>query len=706
MSGRTDLLLEIGMEEMPARFVRGAMEQLKDKVTAWLVAQRIGYGTVQALATPRRLALVICDVELHQAAKSDWIKGPALKSAKTADGGYSNAALGFARSQGVSPDQFEVRSLGSIEYLYVLKEDAGRETATLLEETLPGLISGLTFPKNMRWSTHELRYLRPIRWIVALFGEAIIPFQITNVTSGNTTFGHRFLGGELQIVSPRTYADALREQYVIADPTERKALIETQLKQMESEHGWHIPVDEDLLEEVLFLVEYPTALCGNFEEAFLKIPKEVLMTSMREHQRYFPVLDAAGNLLPHFVTVRNGNATSIQVVAKGNEKVLRARLSDAKFFYEEDHKKTIDACLAKLESIIQQEQLGTMGDKVRRVEMSSAKLVALTDSDETTRLNLARAAAICKFDLVTAMVYEFTELQGLMGEHYAELKGENTVVSHAIREQYMPKGAGDALPSSRVGLLLSMADKADNILGCFYLNMIPTGSQDPYALRRQAAGIVQMLAEADVQLLLSDVFEAAWNGFKEAKVSRELKLDDAAYARCKKEWDTFIGLRLKNMLESRGVRYDVVDALLSRPVDDVKWLVARADELMQQLANDEAGLKKSVEAWLRVCNLASKAEDVLDISQIAWQTDAERTLSDAIVNAKDRFMNAVQGCDARSSLQVLSAWVEPISIFFEHTMVMVDDAELRKERLSLLHAGASIIWKFADFSKLVWSSGV
>ena len=431
---------------------------------------------------------------------NEEVKGPARRIALDETGAWSKAALGFARSQGADPESLFFRELSGVEYAYAQKSSVGVETASLLPEALPALVTSLTFPKNMRWGSYDLRYVRPIRWLVALHGSELVPFEITGVATGNVTRGHRFLGQDAVIEQPGQYVERLREQHVIVDIAEREAAILAGIRSLSEERGWNIAVKDDLLEEVLFLVETPTVLTVSFDPSFLDIPQEVLITSMREHQRYFPVLNGEGKLLPHFVTVRNGDARSLDVVAKGNEKVLRARLSDAKFFYEEDKKLVIADALAKLDNIVYHEELGTVADKVRRARKIADRMAQHLRADDEMKADVSRTADICKFDLVSQMVYEFPELQGIMGEDYARKAGERERVARGINEHYSPRNAGDKPAASLVGAIVGIADKIDTIVGCFSIGIIPTGSQDPYALRRQAQGIVSTLLAHDLEL--------------------------------------------------------------------------------------------------------------------------------------------------------------------------------------------------------------
>ncbi|MBU5674582.1 glycine--tRNA ligase subunit beta [Paenibacillus brevis] len=688
-----DLLFEIGLEEMPARFIRAAVEQLKERTSKWLGDSVISYDSIESYATPRRLAVLVKGVAEKQEDVHEELKGPSRKIALDESGNWSKAALGFARSQGVDPDQFTFRELSGTEYIYVSKSREGVETKSLLSEGLLGILHAMNFPKNMRWGSYDFKFVRPIRWMVALFGSEIIDLEIAGVKSGNVTRGHRFLGQDTLITSPGEYVEALRAQHVIADIQEREAMITSQIEDLAKEQSWNIAVKEDLLEEVLFLVETPTVLFGKFEASFLNIPQEVLITSMREHQRYFPVLNAEGALLPFFVTVRNGDNRSLDLIARGNEKVLRARLSDAKFFYEEDQKLAIKDALSKLESIVFHEELGTVGDKVRRIRRNSEKLTALVGADSGTAEAVSRTAEICKFDLVTQMVYEFPELQGVMGEDYARKAGESDAVAKAIFEHYQPRFAGDDVPASQVGSIVSIADKLDTIAGCFSIGIIPTGSQDPYGLRRQAAGIVQIILEHQLEVQLSQLFELAIEThahFHELKRSKEEMLKDLM---------EFFGLRVRKTL-SDHCRYDVVDAVMGAGYDDVVSVVSRGNGLMEAVERPE--FKTVCEAFGRVSNLASKASAVKVRSDLLHDP-AEAKLYQTLTEITPEFRRKLEGKDASGALASLSSLQEAINTFFDAVMVMTEDEQIRTNRLALLSAIDQELKQFADFSKLVWA---
>ncbi|OWR29490.1 glycine--tRNA ligase subunit beta [Saccharibacillus sp. O23] len=694
-----DLLLEIGLEEVPARFLRAAMNQLREKTEKWLDASRLSYDKVEAYATPRRLVVLARGVAEKQDDVNEEVKGPSRKIAVDANGEWTKAALGFARSQGVDAGDFTFKELAGVEYIYATKSLNGQETSSLLPEGLKSIITSMTFPKNMRWGAYDFKFIRPIRWMVALFGEEIVPFEITDVETGRVSRGHRFLGGETSIASAADYAEALRAQHVLVDVEEREALILKQIRELAEEKSWNIQIKDDLLEEVLFLVETPTALFGTFEESFLNIPQDVLITSMREHQRYFPVLDAQGKLLPFFVTVRNGDARSLDVIAKGNEKVLRARLSDAKFFYEEDQKVQIKDFLSKLETVVFHEELGSTGDKVRRIRQTADKIAELLNLDSEDAQDVSRAADICKFDLVTQMVYEFPELQGVMGEDYARKAGEKESVARAVFEHYQPRFAGESVPASIVGSVVSLADKMDAIVGFFGIGIIPTGSQDPYALRRQAAGIVQILLDHKLDLTLDRLFDLSIAVHEQAgNLKRSAE-------EVRKDLNDFFELRVKKLL-SDDLRYDVVDAVIAAGFGDIPAVVSRGEALMKAVRED-ATFKETADSFTRTSNLAAKA-DSREVNPELFEGEPERELFESwqlLHGQQETWAYAEEEghmSAAEAELTALAGLKQPITTFFDRVMVMAEDEKVRANRLALLAAIDGDLKRFADFGKLVW----
>jgi glycyl-tRNA synthetase beta chain len=687
---KRNLLLEIGLEELPARFITDSISQLASKVEGWLKNNNIGFEGMNLYSTPRRLAVLIMNVDERQEDSVEEAKGPAKKIALSETGEWSKAAMGFTRGQGMTVDDIFFKEINGVEYAHVSKFIKGQETADLLAE-LQTIISSMTFPKNMRWADLDMRYVRPIKWLVAMFGTDVIPFEIAGVKTGKVTRGHRFLGAnEVTLASPEEYEDALLGQYVVADAEKRKDAIQSQLEKIEEENGWVIPVDGDLLEEVNNLVEYPTALYGRFEEEFLEIPSEVLITSMKEHQRYFPVKSAEGELLPHFVTVRNGDHLHIEKVARGNEKVLRARLADAAFFYKEDQKLKIDTALDRLKTIVYHEEIGTIAEKAERVR----KLVNLVSD----RMEFApdvkkaadRAAQISKFDLVSQMVYEFPELQGIMGEKYALQKGESPEVAAAINEHYMPRNAEDSIPGSPAGALVAIADKLDTIISFFALGIIPSGSQDPYALRRQATGIVQTLNVKGWAISVENLVGLSLNLISEAGIAK--RTEEEIYH----DLIQFFKLRVKHLLQERGIRYDIIDAVLGGEIGTVSQLIEKADAL--QSASSGEGFKESMEALSRVLNIASKKDILGDINPELFENEHEQNLYDKYLELGRK---TESGLDAAEYYQLLVSLKPEINQYFDHTMVMSDIADVRENRLNQMAALAVLIMKLAKVNDIV-----
>ncbi|MEC0252970.1 glycine--tRNA ligase subunit beta [Bacillus halotolerans] len=675
---KQDLLLEIGLEEMPARFLNESMVQLGEKLTGWLAEKNIAHGEVKLFNTPRRLAVLVKGVAEKQDDIKEEAKGPAKKIALDADGNWTKAAIGFSKGQGASVEDLYMKEIKGTEYVFVQKFQAGQETKTLLPE-LNSLITSLHFPKNMRWGNEDLRYIRPIKWIVALFGQDVIPFAITNVESGRTTQGHRFLGHEVSIESPSSYEEQLKEQHVIADPNVRKQMIQSQLEAIVEENNWSIPVDEDLLDEVNHLVEYPTALYGSFESEFLSIPEEVLVTTMKEHQRYFPVKDKNGDLLPYFITVRNGNSHAIENVARGNEKVLRARLSDASFFYKEDQKLNIDENVKKLENIVFHEELGSLADKVRRVTAIAEKLAVRLQADEDTLKHVKRAAEISKFDLVTHMIYEFPELQGIMGEKYARMLGEHDAVAAAVNEHYMPRSAGGETPSTFTGAVVAMADKLDTIASFFSIGVIPTGSQDPYGLRRQASGIVAILLDRNWGISFEELLTFV-------QTEKETELLD------------FFTQRLKYVLNAEQIRHDVIDAVLESSELEPYSALHKAQVLEQKLG--APGFKETAEALGRVISISKKGVRA-EIQPDLFENEYEAKLYEAYQTAKQNLQESFSKKDYEAALSSLAALKEPIDAYFDHTMVIADNETLKANRLAQMVSLADQIKSFANMNALI-----
>ena len=678
-----DLLLEIGTEEVPAHVMPHLLADLKRLAGDVFAERRLAYDSLRTIGTPRRTALLVTGLAERQEDISTETRGPSVAIAFDAEGKPTKAGAGFARGQGVDPAALIQRD----GYVYASVHERGAETAQLLTELLPELIRVIPLPNSMRWGDLDFRFIRPIRWIVALYGTEVVPFTLANVTSGNTSRGHRTLSPQdFVISSPADYETACEKAYIIVDPVRRRSMITEQINEVAKAAGGTAEITPDLLEEVLYLVEYPTALSGAFEEKYLALPAETVITPMRDHQRYFPVKAADGSLLPVFITVRNGGREHLDVVAHGNERVLRARLADAQFFFDEDRKKSLAEHREKLKTVVFQQGLGSMYEKTERLmELVTAIVEELAPDEaayEAMEPDARRAAELSKADLVTGMVTEFTELQGIMGREYALLDGEKPEVARAIDEQYMPRFAGDELPQSNLGFALSVADKIDNIVGTFSRGKIPTGSQDPFALRRQALGLVLMLIEHESGLLLSDLVEEA---------SDLYDLDVSLCQKMQVYVADFIRLRLKNVLTERGVRYDVQEAVLT-DVDFVADVPVRAAYVERLLASD--GADALVQSFVRVGNIARMTETgIVDPALFAAQEEG------ALHAAYERAVAArAAGADTLPAEQALAA---AIDAFFDAVMVMDKDERIRKNRLTLLKVIDNYLLCTADYSKIV-----
>ena len=681
------LLLEIGTEEVPAHVMPGILAQLKENAEKTFAGLRISYDSVKTVGTPRRTALIVEGLAETQADLSKENRGPALNIAFDADGNPTKAALGFARGQKVDAKDL-VKKDG---YVYAMIHEAGGQTRDLLSDTLKGLVDGLNFPNNMHWANLDYKFIRPLRWLVALYGDEVIDFEVAAVKSGRVSRGHRFLSeGDFEIPNADSYEKACEDNFIIVDQERRCAMIRQQVEEVAAANGGKAEIEEDLLEEVLYLVEYPTALCGSFDEKYLKLPAEAVITPMRDHQRYFPVLKD-GQLLPLFITVRNGGKEHLEIVQHGNERVLRARLEDAQFFFDEDRKKSLEAHGEKLKTVVFQDGLGTIADKAVRLEALAGYIADKLEVSETEKKDACRAAKLAKADLVTGMVCEFTELQGIMGREYAKLDGESDAVAQAIDEHYMPRFAGDAQPASVAGRIVSLADKIDNLVATFSRGLIPTGSQDPFALRRQALGIVNMLNEAKYHICLKGL------------VNKELDLlnitDEAKRTKLQNDVAEFMKLRLKNVLSEAGIRYDVVDAVFV-DINDMYAVGLRAEAVNEAVKAEEAA--QTIQAFNRAGNIARKADGVeAAVNPDIFVKEVEGVLNDALKLAKAKVENAVAEQNYAVAIDELTKLAAPIDNFFDAVMVMDKDEAVKNNRLGLLKSVDNLICQVADFSKIV-----
>lgn len=681
------VLFEIGIEELPARFIDDAENQLHEKTETWLQENLLKYDKIKTYSTPRRLAVIIKQIAAKQEDKTEEVRGPQLKIAKDEKGNWTKAAIGFTKGQGKSTDDIYIKDEKGTEYIYVEKHEIGKQVEEVLP-TFSDVISSLTFPQTMRWGSGSFRFARPIRWLVALVDESVIPFEVGGVQSDRYSFGHRFLGKKTNITNPLAYEQLLEQNFVIADAEKRKETIVKQLKEIAEREQFTIEVDEKLLNEVTNLVEYPTAFHGTFADSYLKLPEEPLITSMKEHQRYFPVRDKeTEKLLPYFVSVRNGDDRALDNVVKGNEKVLRARLADGVFFYDEDRSFSIDHFIEKLNTVVFQEKIGTVTEKLARMKQLTNDICTLLDVDESIRKHAVRAAEICKFDLTTSMVNEFTELQGTMGEIYALHYNETKEVASAIREHYLPAQANGPLPTTEVGAIVSIADKLDTIVGIISVGLLPTGSQDPYGLRRQAFGILRILKENKWNIELEQLLQLTYEQYDEI----DSDTDDAVR--------TFFKNRAAYLLEEHDMTPDVIEAVLANDIGNIHYAIDKG-HLLAEKRNDPS-FKRTQEALVRVLNLNKQAADG-DIKPSLFETGAEKRLYEAYEKTVQTFNKNNERLDAEQTLHQLETLTEPIHTFFDETMVMVEDESLRHNRLSLIRSISNLIMSFADVTAVEW----
>ncbi len=683
-----ELLLEIGTEEIPARFIPPVLEEMAASFRKLMEQERIGLGEVTAWGTPRRLALVASDLAAIQADAGTEILGPPKAVAFDADGQPTPAAQGFARAQGVAVgDLIEVDTPRGI-YLKVIKRTAGRPTRERLQELLPPFILGLSFPKSMRWGSLSVTFARPIHWVLARLGGEVVPFAVGDVTSGGVTYGHRFLAPQaVEVKDAVGYVAALSQAQVIVKPEARRAHLKGELAQAAARVEGEVVPNPGLLEENAFLVEYPSVVCGNFEDKFLALPEEVLITSMREHQRYFSLRGQDGRLLPHFLAVNNTLARNPDLVRQGHERVLRARLSDAMFFYHEDAKLPLEKRVEALKGVVFHSLLGTSFEKMERFRELAAFL-ARRLAPELTEL-VRRAAYLCKADIVTEMVGEFPSLQGVMGRQYARLAGEPPAVAEAIFTHYLPRHAGDILPADLTGALVGLADRLDTVCGCFGVGLVPTGVADPYGLRRHALAIIHLLRDKGLHLHLP---EAVWAGLDLLKGKITRTPEETAL-----EVLDFFQTRLQHLLLGEGLDHETVAAVLAAGGAD---LVDAADKA---LALDE--VRRSPDfpalavAFKRVINIARGAETA-EVSPLLFEHPEENWLYEAAGLIEEEVRTALEKRDYPAVCRALAKLKGPVDEFFDKVLVMATDERLRRNRLALLVGISNTFLQMADFSRI------
>jgi glycyl-tRNA synthetase beta chain len=708
-----DVLYEIGVEEIPAGAVLPALEQLAAGLAAGLAELRLSHGETRTYGTPRRLTVIVEAVQEQQEDAVREVKGPPATQALDAQGQPTPAAIGFARKQGVEPGDLQRRADEKGDFLYAVVREPGRRAAEVLPDLLKTLTLNLTFPKTMRWGEGEVRFARPIRWLVALAGEEVMDLEIAGVRAGRCSSGHRVLGDkQVEIPAPGAYLEALRANGVIADHRERRELIATGAHARAAECSGQALVEEKILTENNFLVEAPRVLVGSFDASYLALPREVIITVMQGHQRYFPVGDAQGaagggdqgNLLPHFLVVSNAPASADAAVLAGNERVLRPRLEDARFYLEEDMRRPLADRLSDLEQVTFMGGLGTLRDKTARlVALAHWLAERLPGLDVRDHETAQRAAELCKCDLVTMMIGDskLGELQGIVGGHYARLSGETEAVAQAIAEHYLPVGAEDALPQSAAGALLSLADKTDNLTAAFRLGLEPTGSADPQALRRQATGLIRLVRDRGWALSWPELFSAALALLPEPSAdSKAIAAEEVLH-----RLPAFLAQRLEALWETEGVPYDVARAVLTPPWTDLVEVSRRAAFLAELRRDEPAAFDQLVTIAERPARIR-RPEGVdpdAPVSTALFEYPLEArlwNLSREVAAQVDRAL-AAQPPDYAAAVTALLTLTEPVHAFFEQVMVMVENEELRRNRLALMAGLDGLFLKLADFLKIV-----
>ncbi len=682
-----ELFLEIGTEEIPAGFIPRAMAEMETVIRRELTNARLSFGEIKTMATPRRLALVVKDIPAMQPDAEITATGPSKKAAYDNEGRPTRAAEGFARGQGVDVSDLKLVVTEKGEYLAVTKLETGRPTHELLASMLPKLVTEIPFKKSMRWGNLDVRFARPVHWIVALFDGAVVPFAFGNVESGTISRGHRFMANHTFPVRDFShYLEECERHFVIVDPERRKEVIRRETHRLAKTTGGHLLPDEELLEQVAYLVEYPSAVLGTFSPDFLAVPKEVLITSMRSHQRYFSVVDENGKLMPCFITINNTLTEDPTVVVRGNERVLRARLSDARFFFDEDRKISLESRVESLKAVVYQQKLGTSYEKMERFRALAKSLSDFLNPSLTPMVE--QVAYLCKADLVTGMVGEFPEVQGVMGREYALLEGLPADVANAIAEHYLPIQAGGELPASDVGAFVSISDKLDTICGCFGVGLIPTGSADPYALRRSAIGIINIILDKGYHISLEQGIDKAVRllADKLARPAAEVKSDVLEFFRG----------RFVNMMAEQYPT-DVVESAVSVGFADLVEVAARIRALVA--FTDHPDFEALAVAFKRIGNIIKGGVDI-PVAPGLFQDQSEQALHDAFLQVRGDVEGHVANGQWQDALSVIATLRGPVDRFFDKVMVMAEDQQVRDNRLALLTVIARMFGRIADFSRI------
>lgn len=704
-----DLLLEIGTEDIPAHFIEPALKQLEELARKALLDAGIDCKDIMAYGTPRRLALYVSEVSERRQDRSYEILGPSVKVAFEEGGKPTKAAVGFAKRQGVKVEDLVTRKTSTGECICALKLEKGSETLQLLPQILPKIIKDINFSKSMCWEPSRFRFVRPIRWLLALFGESVVNFELAGVRTGRQTYGHRFLTQEtLKVPTASEYQKILLDAKVIVVQAERRKLIERQAAKLSEARGGQVLMNPELLGEITNLVECPTALVGEFKGDYLNLPHEVLTYVICRQQKYFPVVDSGGKPLPHFVNIRDGGKEGMDIVRQGNERVIDAKLADAQFFFDQDRARPLADRIEELKGVSFQERLWSVYEKVQRMIVLSGELAKelCPELEEVVK----RASRLCKADLVSAMVTEFPTLQGVMGKVYASLSGENKEVAQAIQEHYLPRGASDDLPQSVVGSIVGMADRIDTLVGFFGIGLIPTGSQDPYGLRRQAQGVIQIILGKCLNISLSRMIETSLASFKES-----IRLSITT----KEDLLDFFKARMAFLLESEGVDYDIIEAALAIPLDDLLAAHKRATTLNRLRPTQEFGLV--VIAYGRAANILpapsirdkkvgrgfakgeafSEEDPGSSVQSSLLKEPAEIALHQAYLSIQGDLNDMVSRQEYDPALKLLAKLGGPIDNFFDRVLVMTADRELKSNRMAILNNIVNLFRKLADFSKVV-----
>lgn len=685
-------LLEIGTEELPARLVGDGLEQLKNNCIKILDEQGLKYEKVEVYSTPRRLTLILSGLNNTTENLTENVKGPSKKIAYDAEGNPSRALLGFMKGQSVDLSNISIEDYNGEEYVYAKVVKKEKDIKDVLEVEMINLIKSINFPKSMKWGGKNLKFARPIRWIVSILDNEVIHFNLEGIESSNITRGHRFLGSQnIVIDNVDNYMSLLKENFVILDQNERKEIIRYDSEKLAKEKGGNLHVDKKLLDEVTNILEYPTPMIGRIKDEYLKLPADVIITPMKEHLRFFPVFDDKNRLLPYFISVRNGNDEYTDIVVKGNEKVLGARLEDARFFYSDDIKNPLEYYVERLKTITFQERLGSLYDKTNRIIKLADKVGDYLEVGEETNKNIQRAGLLSKADLVTKMVTEFTELQGKMGKEYAHISGENEIVSLAIYEQYLPRFSGDELPSTTAGAILSIVDKLDSIAGLFAIGIQPTGSQDPFGLRRAALGIINIILDKKLNLSLKELIDFALYIYVE---ENGLAFD---YDKVKSEIMNFFLGRIKNMFSDLKIRYDIIEAVLSTDTDDIYDMKIRANKLNEWLNKED--LQGILAAFNRLSTLAQDYNSTEVKRDLL--TEDEIQLYDSYNKIESKAIGFIEKKEYDKALDLLTTLNKPINDYFEKVMVMVEDENLKNNRLALLRKIYNTMMMVGDLSKIV-----